>query len=315
MIDFFKELESLQAASPRLGLLQINPINSSYNFAVQNVKNCYRIANAVDNEDCMYGRDIYNCADCVDGDHILKCTLCYGCLNCTNCYNGNFLQDCEDCTDCSYGYDLRGCTNCFGCAGLRKKQYYIFNKPYSKEEYAEKIKKLTREEIQQGLDAVKMEVPHIYSFQTSSENGVGNYIHHSKNAFYCFDVVNCQDVGYLMESKQLKDSYDITILEDAELCYEISSSHALNNCNFCYMCVNSSDLTYCEFVNNSKFCFGCMSLNHKEYQILNTQYSKDDYFKKVAEIKDQLKSQNLYNRKFLPSTYPFEDTVATWDMM
>jgi hypothetical protein len=29
--------------------------------------------------------------------------------------------------------------NCVGCVNLRNKQYHIFNKPYSKEEYAKKL--------------------------------------------------------------------------------------------------------------------------------------------------------------------------------
>ena len=35
-----------------------------------------------------------------------------------------------------------GCRDCFGCAGLRKKQYCIFNKQYTKEEYEKLVPQL-----------------------------------------------------------------------------------------------------------------------------------------------------------------------------
>jgi hypothetical protein len=73
----------------------------------------------------------------------------------------------------------------------------------------------------------------------------------------------------------------------------------------------SSDLEYCELIANSKNCFGCVGLNHKEFYILNQPYSREDYFKRVAEIKDQLKREGSYGRWF-PSTYPIEDTVTLW---
>ena len=44
--------------------------------------------------------------------------------------------------DIFYCDSCRGCSDCFGCVGLRKKQYCIFNKQYSKEEYFELIEKM-----------------------------------------------------------------------------------------------------------------------------------------------------------------------------
>lgn len=44
--------------------------------------------------------------------------------------NGMDLEYCLNCTNCQY---------CFGCSGLRNKKYYILNKPYSKEDYWQKI--------------------------------------------------------------------------------------------------------------------------------------------------------------------------------
>lgn len=311
-MDFFAELEKLQMKGPRLGMLQLTQENSEYTFATDQCKNCYLIANAVRNEDCMYGRDFYNNDDCVDCDHISGSQLCYECINCKNCYNGDHLQDCENSRDCSYGYDLKACTNCVGCVGFRKKEFHIFNEPYSKEAYFEKLKTLTLEEIQTRFLELKESTPRMFTQIINSENATGNYVYNSRNVFESFDVSDCQDIGHSNESKKLKDSWDIYILENSELCYEIACSHVLYNSNFCYMCVESSDLEYCEFVAYSKNCFGCVSLIRKDYHILNEPHSKEDYFLRLKQIKNELRARGEYGRRNLPFSYPFPDTVGTW---
>jgi hypothetical protein len=41
------------------------------------------------------------------------------------------------CSDSQYCVEMRNCKNCFGCVGLKKEEYCLFNKKYSKEEYEE----------------------------------------------------------------------------------------------------------------------------------------------------------------------------------
>lgn len=311
-MDFFVELAKLQLSGPRLGMLQLQCENSEYTFATDQCKNCYLIMNAVRNEDCLYGRDLYNNDDCLDCDHIFSCQLCYQCVNAKHCYNSDFLQDSENCRDCRYGYDLKGCSDCVGCAGLRKKQFYIFNKSYSEEEHREKVRHLTPGQIVNDFESAKQSIPRLFTQIINSEYCVGDYIYNSKNVFDGFEVNDCQDAGYLTEVKGSKDCWDIFVLEYSELCYEISSCFKLYNCNFCYMCVESRDLEYCEFCQYCKNCFGCTSLIRKEYYILNKPYSREEYFDKLAEIKEELRAKGEYGRRFLPSSYPYNDTVATW---
>ncbi len=51
-------------------------------------------------------------------------------------YNIRFSWNCwPGCKDIEYSIFLVNCSNCFGCVGLKKKEYCIFNKQYTKEEY------------------------------------------------------------------------------------------------------------------------------------------------------------------------------------
>lgn len=310
-MDFFAEFKALKARTPRVSSIRLQSTNSDYTHNIDQCKNCYLVANAVKNEDCMYGRDFYDSADCVDCDHIKECTLCYWCINSRNCYNCNFLQDCMDCSDCNHGHYLKGCKNCIGCVNLRQAEYCIFNKKYSRGEFEQMRGRLTSEDVKNKFEELKNSSPRICAILINTDNCFGDCIQHSKNVFMGFDINECHDCAYIEESKGLKDCLDITILEDSQLCYEISSSHILNNCNFCFMCASSSDLEFCEMVMNSKYCFGCVSLNHKEYHILNKPYSREEYFKKVAEIKDELKREGHYGFNVLEPTYPLQDTVLS----
>jgi len=48
------------------------------------------------------------------------------------------------CNNCHY------CTDCFGCVGLQRKQYCLFNKQYTKEEYEKEVAKVIEKMIATG---------------------------------------------------------------------------------------------------------------------------------------------------------------------
>ena len=60
-------------------------------------------------------------------------------------YNCNFLLHTDDCNDsefCAYSKNLK---DCFGCVYLNHKQYYILNKPYTKEDYFVEVARIKAE--------------------------------------------------------------------------------------------------------------------------------------------------------------------------
>ncbi len=112
---------------------------------INNGKNVYRSFDMKDCEDCRHcARLSLNNKSCMDynswgdnselvystsscGDH------CYFVRFCSNCINTQHTDHCVECFNSS---------NLFGCIGLRKKQYCILNKQYTKEEYEALVPKL-----------------------------------------------------------------------------------------------------------------------------------------------------------------------------
>ena len=311
-MDFFGKLLELRSGAPRMALPNLVNQNSPYCVYTDSCKNCYRLSNAFKAEDCYYGRTIFNSTNCIDCDHSFDCELCYSCIDCKNCYGSDFLQQCENCNGCEWGYDLKSCTDCFGCVGLRQKSYYIFNKPFSKDEYFARVRELKKKRIYAAEEFKKLQltVPRLFANILNTENCLGDYVKNSKNCFFCFDTNESQDCLYSSEILQSTDCCDMDIGEFAVGNYDATSAFKLQNSQFCAQCWESSDLEYCEMVFRSHHCFGCVYLNHKSFYILNEPYEKEAYFKKIAEIKDLLRSEKLYGRWFWPEVYPVEDTMT-----
>ncbi len=308
-MNFFEKLQTLRESRPHPCILTVRSENSEYCPYHAAGKNCYRIVGHVQSEDCYYGFWLGLSRDCVDCAFTEKSELCYEGVDIQECYNCNFCRDCLHCTDCDFCYDCKSSQNCFGCVNLRNKQYHIFNEPYSKENYFEKVRELKLKHNSlsnpppQFLD-LQAKLPHIAMQGFNNENVFGDHIFNSKNATYCFDVSNQEDTMYIFNSIGMKDSADLNYSSlGTELCYMCHSGVTLFNSNFCSVCWYSQNLEYCEYVFNSHDCFGCVSRNRAEYEILNEKYSKENYFKRVAEIKDELKKDGSYGTWWWPSQY------------
>lgn len=78
---------------------------------------------------CIWGENTELCYEtAICGDNS------YGLKFCVDCWPGN--------RECEYSSYLKNCRNCFGCVGLKNKEYCIFNKQYSKEEYEKEKAKI-----------------------------------------------------------------------------------------------------------------------------------------------------------------------------
>lgn len=122
-----------------------NNQNSSGNFLsnVKDCKNSYFLSDCENMQDCLW---VFN-----GKSSIFQCTyglnseLVYNSVTVgDNAYNINFcaetwdgVSNLEYCMFC-----IRGTSDCFGCIGLKKNNYCILNKQYSKEEYFDLLKRI-----------------------------------------------------------------------------------------------------------------------------------------------------------------------------
>ena len=125
------------------GLKNLNS-TGSYVTNCKNVQDSYLIRESENMRYCQYlqlsgNKDNYDVSNW--GNNV---ELCYETVECgDDSYSNKFSWNCWPAArNCEYCTHLFSCTDCFGCSGLKKKQYCIFNKQYTKEEYYKMVEKI-----------------------------------------------------------------------------------------------------------------------------------------------------------------------------
>ncbi len=317
---FFEQFLELQKEVPRMNLDIVNCENSEFCNYCGDDKNCYLDIAGEANEDCYYNLFVKYSKNCVDCTFIYKSDHCFETLNSHNCYNVKFGQYCNNTSDSAFVYDLIGCKNCLFCANLRNKEYHIFNKEVTKEEFEKK-----RDEILSGSEEVIKHAAKKWqsflkenaifrdSYRVSCESCTGNNLKDCKNVQFGFNVTNAEDSKYLYDVLDAKDCRDLNYsLYKPELSVELISTLSMTHSAFSMASHFCHDVFYCDQCNHSKHLFGCNSLTHKEYCILNKQYTKEEYEKMKEKIINHMKETGEWGEFFPAAISPFgyNETVA-----
>ncbi len=317
---FFDQWKELMNTVPRLGIDIVNCENSDYCNYCGDDKNCYLDIAGEANEDCYFDLFTKYSKNCVDCTFAYNSTLCYECIQVYNCYNVRYSQYMEDCSDCALCFDCKGSRNCLLCINQRNKEYCILNQQYSKEEFQKKLSELKLNSWK-GLQAVfalwkKMRIEKgIYRdmYNLSCENVIGNDVKNSKSCRHCFNVTNSEDGAYLYDVLDAKDCQDMNYsLYKPELAYDTISTLQMRSSAFNMASHYCSSVFYCDLTNNSKNLFGCIGLNHKEYCILNKQYTKKEYEELLPKIITHMETTKEWGNFFPLTISPFgyNETVA-----
>lgn len=129
-------------------------------------KGIYRDMYTLNSQACT-GNDIKGSKNCGSCFNVVNCEdgkFLYDVLDAKNCYDMNYSpygpEACYEVTStiglkfsafyfagpynshCLYSHMLQSCQNCFGCIGLKRKQYCVLNRQYSKEKYEELVPKI-----------------------------------------------------------------------------------------------------------------------------------------------------------------------------
>ena len=290
---FFEQFRALQFKVPYPNLIMDHPtlINSEYTNHSGHLKNCYLIYNADICENVHYAEILANDKDSMDSTMLGESELCYQNINCGHCYKTFFSEDCNDCVEVYFSKACIGCSKCFGCINLRNKQYHIFNKPYTKEEYEQKLKEFLLDS-HTGIENLKKEaikfwqsIPHKFMHERHNVNVSGDYVFVSKNAKDMYQVRGIEDGKYCqwITTQPVKDVYDYTEWgNNAQRIYEcITVGEFVDNVKFSYFGAfkHSMNVEYSSGCISSSDIFGCIGVRKKQYCILNKQYTKEGYIK------------------------------------
>jgi len=334
-VTFFEQFDRLMKEVPVVNFSNGgNTVNSDYCNYISNAKNCYLAIAGRDNENVLYANQCSFSKDSMDiymGD---KLEFCYEDVQCERSYKLYFSQLCENCNDSMFLHDCRNCQNCFGCVGLRNKQYYVFNKPYAKEDYKKMLENMDVGSYKNLVQSrrsfldVYYSVPHKYAHLINASRSTGDNLLNVKDCKNCFDLTgsdseNCKYTYYAVVG--VKDSYDNYGMPKAERVYETIAIGFESNENsdyyFSYFIKNSSSVYYSYNCISCHDIFGCVGLQKKQYCIFNKQYTKEEYGKLMPKIIAHMDEMPYINSKgrvykygeFFPaemSPFAYNETIA-----
>ncbi|MDD5623427.1 MAG: hypothetical protein PHI23_01815, partial [Candidatus Peribacteraceae bacterium] len=280
----------------------------------------YLIFGAGDNEDCLYGKFVVYCKDCVDCLSVYSSELCYEGVASEQCYGCRSFVNCRNCRNCTMIEDCLGCMDCIGCFGLRAKQHCIFNQQHSAEEY----ERLSREfsplshnnidVLRKKLAELKATLPHPHAHIFASENCTGDSVYNSKNCLNAFDCKQCEDCRYLYFSPKTLCTQDCAFCapDGDRYCFNVCSTVDLESSMACFYVWYGSNVYYSLECHHNSNIFGCVGLKNQRYCVLNKQYTKDEYEALVSKIIASMRANGEWG-EYLPaslSPFAYNETIA-----
>lgn len=320
---FFDQICELQRATPTQALHIDGTVqNSDYMHYAGSSKNSYLIFHADFCDSCYYGYGFKNNISCVDGFYNLHCELCYDCIDIHKCYDLKACQDCVKCFSSAFLRDCIGCRNCFLCVGLRNKEHCFENKQLSKEEYEKRVAQIDLGSYQQYQNCKtrlrELELQHAFKefHGHNTENCFGDYLNNCKNTKYSFDCEDVEDGKFcyqlVLGSKDVYDIYQYgTNLQQS---YEgaICGADGYRIFFTSNGAMNSQELFYCWCTEHAKNCFGCTSVHHKKFCVLNKQYTEKEYNELVPRIIEHMQKTGEWGEYFpiQASNFGYNKTLA-----
>ncbi len=106
-----------------------------------------------------------------------------------------------------------------------------------------------------------------------------------KNCYLLFNSNHSEDSAYGNANDDCKACFDNSHLRKSERCY---NSFWLMNCyrtHFSSQCEECSDVWFSKNCRGCSDCFGCVNLRNKKYCIWNVEYLKEEYERRIAEMR------------------------------
>jgi len=330
--SFFLQFRELIERVPLINLSVTNMVRCEYCNVSGRDKDCYLISASGENEHVMYSNRTVFSKDCSDLYISDNNELCYELVNCAHCYKAVFSFKCNECRNSAFLFDCSNCESCFGCSNLRNKFYYIFNQPYTKEEYLEKIKEFDMGSYE-FIEKTKRKVTKIlkgtirrFAYILKSQNVTGDNIANAKNCKNSFDIVgpmeDCKHNHW--GGANARDCFDCGpgVGFGVEQAYE-SFDSGINGSGLFFNSVvyGSMNVYYSINCHSSKNIFGCYGVRKGEYCILNKKYSKEEYMEIIPKIIKHMnefpyidKNGRVYKYgEFFPvevSPFSYNETIA-----
>lgn len=291
--SFFRQFMDLKNVVPKIALMNDNDISSEnckYTYDILYCKDCYMTMEAISDKVAHYCMNVHR------SEYILDSTMLYDsqyCIECTDSYNlfsCIYTQNSRACTHMLFTSDCVWCNFCIWCVGLENKEYYLFNEFVWKELYEQYRKDILSELIfwSTKFTSTRKNFLKKHKKQTlqhiNTEHAYGENILNSSEIVCGFELSNCQKLKYVYNVLDAHNCQDIDVATNIDHCLESVTPDLSSNILFSIFCSSCHWVVYSEMCHRCTHCFWCVWLKDKQYCILNVQYTKEEYDKKVSQV-------------------------------
>jgi len=130
-------------------------------------------------------------------------------------------------------------------------------------------------------------VPHMSLVRqgNSVNSEYAHRVHDMKNSYMVFRITNSLDSLYCYVGKNITNCVDCFSIWDCELCYECIDCNNCYKTRFSQESHNCRDSFFLYSCRDCSDCVGCVNLISQSHCIFNKKYSKEEYHKKLKELK------------------------------
>ena len=319
--SFFEQFKDFFFSVPKPNLIVKNCVNSDFGNNIQNAKNCYLTFDNRGSENSAYTIYIEESKEIYHSFGVVKSEIGYENNLVDNSYQVFFSENSDSCLHSSFLFDCKDCQNCFMSSNLRHKKYVFRNQQLSQEEYQQKIAEINFgsrrvvEELQTEYREMKKNAIHRAHHNEKNVNSTGDYNVMCKNCYSCFYTIASENVNYGIGGFDCRDVDSSVGGRNIEFSYN-NFSFGSNNFYQVKFSLTGDDLRnceYCDLCKNCSNCFACIGLKNKKFCIFNKQYSEEEYWKKLDEIKTKMLEDGEYG-EFFPkelAPIPYNISAAT----
>ncbi|MBI4598778.1 hypothetical protein HY734_01110 [Candidatus Uhrbacteria bacterium] len=249
---------------------------------------------------------------------------CHETVHCSRLFRCRYARESHGCIDSAFLFDCRNCKNCFGATNKRNREYMFLNEQLTKEEYERRVAAIdlgSRAVVAQWKEAferlLREQAVWPESFSLKAENSTGEYLNGATDCTDCFYAADATaENAYCAWSFGVSQGnafcWGPANARDTYLCVTTPKS---SGSKFCYRCMGADGCEYCIQCADCRFCFGCIGLKRKEYCMFNVQYSEEEYWRKVDELKCSMLERGEYGHFFptaFATCYVPENGAALW---
>ena len=304
--DFFQQLRELQLIVPvRAEQNEKEPKNSIARFSFGDVNGFFNMGCLA--KDSLFNIWSFDIEDAAETDICSNVKKSFNVSYSQGIFDCKFVRRSRDCISSAFLFDCRNCENCFGATNKRNARYIFFNQQLSAEEYQKKVTKIDfsrrsiiEEYYQKFLDLMAEQAVWPENFNEQAENSSGEFLDKVINNTIGFsNVKNSHDLFWVNYANQESfASACCSGLVGSSDCFYSTNLVNSTGVKFSYHCGTSQNLEYCIDCYNCENCFGCVGLNRKKFHLLNKEYSEEEYWKLVDELKCKMLERGEYGNFF-----------------